>query len=743
MQELTPLIKDLAIMLSVASLVTLLFQRIRQPVVLGYLVTGIIVGPFTPYFLITSVDEVKVLSQLGVIFLMFSLGLDFSFHKLTRVGFSASITGVIEVLLMISIGYLTGLMLHWPFHDRLFLGAALAISSTTIIIKALDGLRLKSKRFAEFIFGILVVEDLLAILLLVALSTLVTTKNIFSFEMLTSIFQLLFIVGGWFLIGYFIVPTFLRGVARFANQEILTILSIALCLVLVTIAAYFNYSTALGAFIMGSILAETPLVHRIESIIRPIRDIFAAVFFISVGMLIDPKIIITYFPTIMIITGVYLCGKIFSTTFGALLTGQSLSTSVRIGFGVAQIGEFSFIIASLGLALNVTGDRLYPIVVAVSAITTFTTPYLLRFSGYLAKELEIKIPYAAKQFLDGYSAWVYRTLASSESHSLYRNAIIRIILNGIVVAIIFTMVQHLLLPEIAHIIQKKWILRSSTWSIAMILSSPFIWGMLFALRPLTSTGRTKDLVFRSTPIIICWLVTAVEINILSITYFHTLFTTSLLIIVTFIFSFISFKQLEKSYAWFERKLVNNISSKKDSRARYKRLAPWETHFVEIIISDESALIGKTLTQSQLRQLYEINIVAIYRGTKEILAPRGDQYIFSQDKLIVLGNDEQIEAFRDVATRMSSAPSIEMETLENFTLKAIILDDTNPIVNLSIRESRIREEAKGLVVGLERGDSRILNPDPATILRAGDLLLIVGESEHLKLIFKSTPKAYVF
>jgi CPA2 family monovalent cation:H+ antiporter-2 len=732
MHGLSPLIQDLAIMLGIASIVTLLFQRIHQPVVLGYLVAGMIIGPYTPpHILISSVDEVKVLSELGVIFLMFSLGLDFSFHKLTRVGFSASLTGVIEVSLMVIIGYLTGLMLGWPVHERLFLGAALAISSTTIIIKALDELRLKTKRFAEFIFGILIIEDLLAILLLVALSTIVTTKNILSLDMVSAIFQLIFIVGGWFLIGYFLVPTFLRKIARFVNQETLTIVSISLCLILVTIAAYFHYSTALGAFIMGSILAETPFVHRIETLIRPIRDIFAAVFFMSVGMLIDPYMIISHFPTVMLITGIYIVGKITSTTFGAFLTGQSLSTSVRIGFGVAQIGEFSFIIASLGLALHVTGDHLYPIIVAVSAITTFTTPYLLKFSGYLTKQLDVKLPERTKGFLDSYSAWVYRTLAGSQSQSIYSNAIIRLLLNGIVVAIIFTIAQHLILPEITHWIGKKWMARSMTWTVAMFLSSPFIWGMLFALRHTSLTGSTKDIIFRSTPMLMCWLFTTIEITVLSITYFHTLFTTTLLIAITFIFSFVSFRQLETSYEWFEKRLVRNISSKTNMHTRYEKLAPWETHFVEMIISDESRLNGKTLTECQLRQRYGVNLVAIYRGSKEILAPRGDQLIFSRDKLIVLGNDEQIDAFREVATRVAHAPREEIETLINFTLKAVILESDNPIINKSIRDSKIREQTNGLVVGIERNETRILNPDPATILLEGDLLLMVGEKEKLK------------
>jgi CPA2 family monovalent cation:H+ antiporter-2 len=736
MHDLSPIIQDLAIILGVASLVTLLFQKIRQPVILGYLVAGILIGPYTPpHNLITNLAEVKVLSELGVIFLMFSLGLDFSFHKLTRVGFSASITGVIEVSLMVAIGFLTGLALHWKFHDCLFLGAALAISSTTIIIKALDDLRLKGKRFAEYIFGILVVEDLLAILLLVALSTVVVTKNIFSADMAFAILQLIFVVGGWFLIGYFVVPSFLRGITRYAGQETLTIVSIALCLILVTIAAYFNYSTALGAFIMGSILAETPFVHRIEQLIRPIRDIFAAVFFVSVGMLINPTVIINHFGIVMLITGIYVLGKISSTTLAAFITGQSLKTSVRIGFGVAQIGEFSFIIASLGVVLHVTSDELYPIIVAVSAITTFTTPYLIKFSGHLTKQLDTKLPERVKYFLDGYSAWVYRLLATSTTYSIYRKAIVRVILNSIVVAIVFALAQHLILPQVSDWVTKKKFARLITWVIAMVISSPFIWGMLFALRSTLSRSSTKDMIFRSAPIAACWFVTILEVTVLSITYFHTWVTTSILMIVGIILFLVLFRQLEKSYHWFETRLVRNINRKAPLYARYKQLAPWDTHFVEIRVSDESFLIGKTLTECELRQRYGVNIVAIYRGSKEILAPRGDQFIAARDKLIVLGNDEQIDAFKKVATQASLEQREELAVLENFGLKAFVLDPDSPMIGKSIRDAKIREQVSGLIAGLERGETRILNPDPATILMPGDLLLIVGEMEHLKLAFR--------
>ena len=736
MHALAPLIQDLAIMLGIASVVTLVFQRLHQPVVLGYLVAGIIIGPYTPpHALITSIPEIKVLSELGVIFLMFSLGLDFSFHKLARVGFSASITGLIEVLLMIAIGMTTGLLMHWSFNNSLFLGAALSISSTTIIIKALDELQLKTKRFAEFIFGVLVIEDLFAILLLAALSTVIATHHILSLDMLRAVLQLIFVVGGWFLVGYFLVPTLFRRIARFASQETLTIVSVALCLMLVTIAAYFNYSTALGAFIMGSILAETSVIQRIEKLIGPIRDIFAAVFFISVGMLIDPKVIITYFPLVILISGVTIIGKIVTTSIGAFLTGQSMNTSLRIGFSMAQIGEFSFIIAALGLTLKVTDEKLYPIIVAVSAVTTFTTPYLIKFSGFLGRKLEMDLPENIKYFLNGYTAWVYRARANSKTNVTYQNAIYRVILNGILVAIIFTLTQHLVLPEIALLFHKKWLVRLLGWVIAMILSSPFIWGMLFAFRKKNKQTKKTDFDFFSTPVMICWLVTVIEITTLSVTYFHTWFSTSLLLIIAVALFVLSYRQLETSYHWFESRLVKNVSHQGKKHARLENLAPWDTHFVEIMVSDESILVDKTLKECQLREQFGVNIVAIYRRKAEILTPKGSQIIAARDKLIVLGSDDQIDEFKKIATQAVKEPHHEIKVLENFESRAIVLSADNPMVGESIRDSLVCEKMNGIVVGLERGDEHILNPDLDTVLVAGDLLLVVGELARLRGIHK--------
>lgn len=553
MHELAPLIKDLAVILGVASIVTLLFQKIRQPIVLGYLISGIIIGPYTPpHALVYDIPNIQILSELGVIFLMFSLGLEFSFHKLKRVGFSASITGLVEVVFMLLLGGLAGKAMGWSFYDCLFLGGALAISSTTIIIKALEELNLKTKHFAEIVFGILIVEDLLAILLLVLLSTIVATHSIFSTTIFLAIIKLILVVGGWFLTGYFIVPALFRKIAHYANEETLTIVSIALCLLLVCAASYVHYSSALGAFIMGSILAETPLVHRIEQLIKPVRNIFAAVFFVSVGMLIDPLIIWQQLPVVLIISAVTIIGKLLTSGIGAFLTGKSLSNSIRIGFSMAQIGEFSFIIAGLGLTLNVTNHSLYPVIVAVSTITTFTTPYFIRLSLFLSRKVETQLPPKIKYRLDSYTSWIHRITTSTKQPTFYRNAVMQFIINTILIVIIFTLIQSLVLPEFVSLWGENTLSKISAWLLAILSSSPFIWGMLEAFRhPEEKNNR-----------LICWLacfIGIIEIVFLSMAYFDSWISMLFCFLIAILFFALIYKHLGKSYYWFEKQLVENLN----------------------------------------------------------------------------------------------------------------------------------------------------------------------------------------
>jgi CPA2 family monovalent cation:H+ antiporter-2 len=732
MHGVDPIIRDLAVILGVAGFVTLLFQYIRQPVVLGYLVAGIIVGPhIVTYPLVYDIPNIKVIAELGVIFLMFSLGLEFSFHKLVSVGFSASITGLLEVVLMLTIGFVAGMTLGWQFYDCIFLGAALAISSTTIIIKALEELHLKGKRFAVLIFGVLIVEDLLAILLLVALSSLIKSKDSLAYSLMVDSVRLVVVVGSWFLVGYFIVPYFFRRIIDHANQETLTIISIAFCLLLVCVAGYFHYSPALGAFIMGSILAETPQIHRIEELIRPIRDIFAAVFFVSVGMLINPTVIFSHWGVVLVLSVVTVLGKIFSSSIGALLTGQSISTSLRVGFGMAQIGEFSFIIVGMGVAMGVTSDKLYPIVVAVSAITTFTTPYLIRLSGALVVKIERRLPKDIKQALLNYSDWIYHLLADKKDSATYRRIVIRFVMNAIMVAVIFTMIDQLLAPYLSHIIKEGWLIEVVSWMTAMILSSPFVWAMLFAAKWNINSSVTQNKNSFYMLLGIIWVMVLAEIIFLTLAYFYTWAIIGILFVIALVFFSLFYTRLGRFYYWVEQNFLANISPNPETQAeQFNKLAPWDNCLLELTVSEGTPVVNKTLQELQVRQLYNINIVAIQRGQELIAPPRGEQVLHAHDKLVVLGNDDNIDAFKQIiSTPTDHRHSVNL--LNNFVLKPVMLNPQNPMIGRTIRDSQIRELAHGLVVGMERRGKEILNPDPATVLETGDLLLMVGEPARLK------------
>jgi CPA2 family monovalent cation:H+ antiporter-2 len=386
MGHLPSLITDLALILITGAVTTILFRKIKQPLVLGYIIAGFLVGPhisLTP----TVVDNtnIKILAQIGVIFLLFSLGLDFSLKKLRSIGSPASITALVEIIFITFLGYFSGKWMGWNTIDSLFLGGMLASSSTTIIIKAFEELGLKNDRYTHIVFGILIVEDIVVILLMVMLSTLALTHGFESMEILATVLKLIFFLIIWLITGLFLLPAFLKRAKNLLNDETLLVLSIGLCLGMVEISTQIGFSAELGAFIMGSALAETAAAEKVQDLINPVKDLFGAVFFVSVGMLIDPVTIIEYRWPILWVTLVVIFGKLFSTTLGALLSRQGIKQSIRIGMSMAQVGEFAFIVASLGLTLKVTSDFLFPVAVGVSAITTFTTPYMIRFSPVMYK----------------------------------------------------------------------------------------------------------------------------------------------------------------------------------------------------------------------------------------------------------------------------------------------------------------------------------------------------------------------
>lgn len=437
MAHLPLLITDLALILGAAAVVTLLFKWLKQPLVLGYIIAGFFVGPYfnlTPS--VIDKENVKTLAEIGVIFLLFSLGLEFSFKKLMRVGGSASITALIEIVFITVAGYFLGWAMGWSTMDSLFLGGMLASSSTTIILRAFEEMGLKTKKFAGIVFGVLIVEDIVVILLMVLLSTMAVSRMFEGAEMLLTVFKLSFFLVLWFVAGIFLLPTLLKKAKKLLNDETLLILSLGLCLGMVVLATQVGFSAELGAFVMGSIIAETTSAEKVEHVLKPVKDLFGAIFFTSVGMMIDPKAMVEYAQPIIWVTVLTLFGKFLSTTLGAIISGQPLKQSVQVGSSMAQIGEFAFIVASLGLSLGVTSAFLFPVAVGASAITTFTTPYLIKSSGIFYQWITKLLPESILVNLNKYSTRTNKVARTSEWKTLVRSSAI----NGILISIIIVAV---------------------------------------------------------------------------------------------------------------------------------------------------------------------------------------------------------------------------------------------------------------------------------------------------------------
>lgn len=729
--HLAPLIRDLAIILGVAAAVTFIFRRIRQPVVLGYIIAGVLVGPFTPGFLsVKDMPSVRVWAELGVIFLMFALGLEFSFRKLARVGVSAGITAVIQVTLMMFLGYSFAQFVGWNKMESIYFGCMVSISSTTIIIKAFEELGLKQKLFAQMVFGILIVEDLAAILILVGLSSVAESSNLGGLDLLIAAAKLGLVVGAWFLVGMFVIPRFVKSVRKHGDNEMITVLSIGLCLGLVTLSAYFNYSVALGAFIMGSILAETSEAKKIEHLISPLKDVFGAIFFVSVGMMMDPSVLVNHFNLVLMISALIIVGQIVSITIGSLVTGQSLNNSIRTSFSMAQIGEFSFIIATLGRSFGVISEDLFPMIVASSLITTFTTPYLMRVAPKVGSFLDQRLPYPVKRGLQNYSALMQKAQSGMKTKQAIALSFLRWFSNAIPVIIIFLMDGRFVLPWLEKQGTSPELAKGLGWLLAISLSAPFLWGMMQVFRHLTrkdiEDSRLAELARRGGNYL-SQILSILLVGALSLEFFpfwiSALLTFIVIILVTFIFK----TPLEAFYRWFEAQFHSGFQAQneeKKSAEVLSNLAPWDAHLVSVLVHPNSTVVAKRLSDLQLRENHGLNIVAIKRGAKMMVAPKANDVLLPDDQLLFLGTDDEIDKIR-ILLEEPSEESEEAPELSSYRLRTIIVHQGSQLAGKSILESGIREKYGGMVVGVERNAKKIYNPKSDFTITVNDVLLVVG------------------
>jgi CPA2 family monovalent cation:H+ antiporter-2 len=736
MAHLPKLIEDLALILGAAAVTTLIFKRLRQPLVLGYIIAGLLVGPNISIVpTVVDTKNINILAEIGVVFLLFSLGLEFSFKKLARVGGTASITAIVEIVGMLLIGYLTGQVMGWSVMDSVFLGGILSISSTTIIIRAFEELGVKNKQFARIVFGVLIVEDLVAILLLVLLSTLAVSMQFAGSEMLFSVLKLLFFLSLWFLAGIFLVPTLLRLAKPLLSDETLLILSLGLCLGMVVLATQVGFSPALGAFVMGSILAETTMAEKIEHLVMPVKDLFAAVFFVSVGILIDPNTIVEYGVPVLVITLLTIFGKFFTSTLGAVLSGQPLKQSIQAGMSLAQIGEFSFIIATLGVSLKVTSDFLYPIAVAVSAITTFTTPYLIRFSGPFYDFLSRMVPARTMTAINKYASGTRQIQAESDWKIVLKSYLTIILSNGVIIIAITLLSTTFLAPFLASRFPNAWVAHISAVVLTLVATAPFLWALMVRKpNSLAFANLWLDKKYNRGPL----LIIEISRNILAVLLFgflvDRLFSGLIAFVVAiFVFAIVMFifsKRLQSFYARIEHRFLKNLNARELAASdKDSPLSPWDAHLATLTVSPDVSGLGKTLEELGWREKYGINIANIERGHRNIEIPSRHERIFPHDRLSVIGTDQQLQLFREEVETNRELTETPTDSAD-IALVSIIVDEHNHLRGQTIRDSGIREKTNGLVVGIERGEHRMLNPASNTIFEWDDVVWIVGNRKKI-------------
>lgn len=738
------LIKDLGLILTAAAIITLIFKKLKQPLVLGYIIAGVLVSSQVKFLpTVTDHASIDTWAKIGVIFLLFSLGLEFSFKKLVRVGGSATITAFVEIIFIVIAGYFVGRWMGWKTIDCIFLGGMLASSSTTIILRAFDELGVKTKQFARIVFGVLIVEDIVVILLLVLLPTIAISQSFEGGALTFTVFKLVFFLALWFITGIFLLPSFLKYVKRFLDEETMLVLSLGLCFGMVILATEVGFTSELGAFIMGSIFAETTSAEKIEHTLKPVKDLFGAVFFVSVGMMIDLNSIWEYRYPVIIITLLTIFGKFFSTTLGAVISGQPLKQSVQVGMSMAQIGEFAFIVATLGLTLKVTSSFLFPIAVGVSAITTFTTPYMIKWSEPLHNKIVKITPAWFLRAINKYSTNAQTMQATSEWKVALKSYTNIVLTNGIVVLAIILITANFLVPFLLDKFKSDLLASTVSLAIASIVSIPFLYG-LAAKRPTnlaykelwinSKYNRGPLLVVELLRVLIAIALIGFLIDQVFSERAALLIVAPLMIVVLFLFS----RRIQKFYGRIEQRFLMNLNARESAADKiatqsnngFTELTPWDTHIAEFKIPAWANYLARPLELLKWREEFGINIAMIKRGEKLIYAPSRNEVLYPHDIISVIGTDDQIEAFRP---EIESAPTLVTDDIDdnNIVLKKIIVDEHNKLKGLSIRSSGIREKTSGLIVGVERNGHRTINPSSDMVLEWDDVVWIVGDRKKIK------------
>ena len=749
MAELPAMIQDLALILISAGIVTLIFKRLKQPLVLGYIVAGFLVSPHMPYTAsVADMENVHLWADIGVMFLLFSLGLDFSFKKILKMGASPIISTITIIFSMSMLGVCMGQLFGWSKMDCIFLGGMLAMSSTTIIYKAFDDLGLRQQQFAGLVMSVLILEDILAIVMMVMLSAIASGNNPDGGQMVGSVVKIAFFLVLWLVVGIFAIPLFLRSVRKLINSEVLLIVSLGLCCAMAVFSTKVGFSSAFGAFIMGSILAETIEAEKIEKLVEPVKNLFGAIFFVSVGMLVDPQILVDYALPILALVLTILIGQAIFGSFSFMLGGESLKSAMRCGFSMAQIGEFSFIIASLGLALGVISDFLYPVVVAVSVITTFLTPYMIRLATPAYNVIENKLPSRLIKTLNQLSM----SHPNSQKNSLWKRLLTQMAMNTIVYGILsaatIALMFTFMLPFTRKLLpgwELHWYANAITGLLTVVLISPFLRAMVMKKN---HSEEWKALWAESNrnrlPLLFTVLV-RVGIAVAFIFYicnYLSRFSNAIMITlgVSVLALIIISRSIKRRSILLERLFVNNLRSRDieaqvhgKKRPLYEgKLLDRDIHIAVFNVPLDSTWMGCTLKQLNLGRKYGVHVSSIMRGNHRLNIPDGDDLIYPGDKLQVIGSDDQLSKFHHALETEVLGEDVDLEKRE-MKLRQLIIGEDSPFIGKTLEESGIRSVYSCMVVGLEEGKENLSPVHPKRRFEEGDIIWVVGEEEALKLL----------
>ena len=739
MEGIPALFSDLALILITAGITTVIFKWLKQPLVLGYIVAGFLIGPYFTYFpVISDTTSVATWSEIGMVFLLFAIGLEFSFKKLKKVGGQGAIMVLTELIIMFTAGYLVGKLFGWQKMNCIFLGCMLSISSTSIIVKAFDDLKLKNEKFTADVIGALVVEDLVAVVLMVILSTLSVGNTFDGGELILSMVKLGFFLIIWFIFGIYLIPSFLKLIRKFMTEETLVIIAIGLCFAMVMLANYAGFSSALGAFVMGSILAETLEADIIHKLIKPIQNLFGAIFFVSVGMLVNPHILIEYTWPVVIIALTVMIIKTLSATFGMLISGRDINTSLKAGFCFCQIGEFSFIIAALGLSFKVIDGYLYPIIVTVSIVTTFFTPYIMRLANPLYRWLEPKIPASWKQAMTNYSEGFK---ISEEKTLTFKTFVINQFKNMVIYGCIIFAITLIAFSAIGPFIVRNI---NGIWGeitaalITLALVSPFIWAMAFKYnisktnkRLLSKNSFEENVIFI---IFVIRYLVAVGLIMMIIRHYiqfniFAIFGVALAGSLILVFS----KGLMKFYDKIEQGFIENLN-KRQKQASFvvPEVLQQNFHLEKVTVSPLSQVVGKHLKDTVFRSKYKVSVVCIERGNKCYDLPDKDIAFYPYDIVTLVGSDENINMVKPII-EVEDSELIHERKEHNMSLHSVTISKKSPICHVSLLNSMFKDKYNAMVIAIQREHDFIISPSASTVFHDKDIIWYVSSEEAAEMI----------